>query len=192
MFLLGRPSAELVRHFIEQQRPLPFTYSEVGATRTSPPAGYRVDHNRIQLGSGEQGYARAVEALKRWQQFDLGWVRIASPEIPVEQDAVVAVEIKAFGLWSLTCARIVYVINNPGDAKARFGFAYGTLPGHVEQGEERFLVEWKADDSVWYDIYAFSRPRLVMAKLGLPFCRMLQKRFAGDSMAAMRLKIRVD
>ena len=190
MFLLQRPSAELVRNFIEQQRPLPFTYSEVGATRASPPATYLVDHNRIQLGSGEQTYSRAVAALKRWQQFDLGWVRIASPEIPVEENAVLAVEIKSFGVWSLNSARVVYVIDNPGDAKARFGFAYGTLPGHVEQGEERFLVEWKADDSVWYDIYAFSRPRHVMARLGLPFCRMLQKRFARDSMAAMGTAVR--
>jgi len=190
MFLLQRPSAELVRSFIEQQRRLPFTYSEVGATRGSPPAAYRVDHNRIQLGSGEQTYSRAVAALKRWQQFDLGWVRIATPEIPVEEDAVVAVEIKALGLWSLNSAKVVYVIDHPGDAKVRFGFAYGTLPGHVEQGEERFLVDWKADDSVWYDIYAFSRPRHVMARLGLPFCRMLQKRFARESMAAMETAVR--
>ena len=190
MFLLQRPSAELVRDFIEQQRPLNFTYSEVGATRATPPTNYRVDHNRIQLGSGEHTYSRAAAAVKRWQQFDLGWVRIASPEIPVEEDAVVAVEIKAFGLWSLNSARVVYLIENAGDAKARFGFAYGTLPGHVEQGEERFLVEWKADDSVWYDIYAFSRPRHVMARLGLPFCRMLQKRFARDSMAAMKHAVR--
>ena len=190
MFLLQRPSAELVHSFIEQQRRLPFTYSEVGATRARPPATYRVDHNRIQLGSGEQTYSRAVAALKRWQQFDLGWVRIATPEIPVEEDAVVAVEIKALGLWSLNSAKVVYVIDHPGDAKVRFGFAYGTLPGHVEQGEERFLVDWKADDSVWYDIYAFSRPRHVMARLGLPFCRMLQKRFARESMAAMETAVR--
>src|SRR5687767_15926253 len=102
MFLLQRPSAELVRSFIEQQRRLPFTYSEVGATRGSPPAAYRVDHNRIQLGSGEQTYSRAVAALTRWHQFDLGWVRIATLEIRVEEDAVVAVEIKALGLWSLS------------------------------------------------------------------------------------------
>ncbi len=185
MFLLRRPSDELVRDFIEQQRTLPFTYPEVGATLNTPPAGYRLDHNRIQLGAGEQTYRRAVQALKRWQQFDLGWVRVASPDVVLEEGAVVAVEIKAFGVWSLNTARVVYIIDDSCGVKARFGFAYGTLPGHVEQGEERFLVEWLADDTVWYDIYAFSRPRHVMAKAGLPFCRMLQKRFARDSLAVM-------
>lgn len=49
---------------------------------------------------------------------------------------------------------------------ARFGFAYGTLPGHVESGEERFQIEWhRSDDSVWYDILAFSRPNHPLARL---------------------------
>ena len=69
----------------------------------------------------------------------------------------------------------------------RYGFAYGTLPGHAESGEERFNVEWhEQDDAVWYDIVAFSRPQQFLARLGYPFARRLQKRFARDSAAAMR------
>jgi uncharacterized protein (UPF0548 family) len=72
-------------------------------------------------------------------------------------------------------------------AGQRFGFAYGTLPGHAESGEERFTVEWhEADGAVWYDILAFSRPRRLLARLGYPLARRLQKRFARDSAAAMR------
>jgi len=68
----------------------------------------------------------------------------------------------------------------------RFGFAYGTLPGHVESGEERFLIEWdRADNCVWYDILAFSRPRHILAWLGYPWVRHLQKRFRQESGAAM-------
>lgn len=191
MFLLRRPSAEVVHNFIEQQRTLPFTYSQVGATLTTPPAGYRVDHNRIQLGSGEQTYSRGVDALKRWKQFDLGWVRIATPEVALEKDAVVAVEIRACGLWSLNAARVVYLIDDSPDTRGKFGFAYGTLPGHAEQGEERFMVEWLADDSVWYDIYAFSRPRHPLARLTQPLVRTLQRRFARDSLAAMKAALAV-
>ena len=67
----------------------------------------------------------------------------------------------------------------------RFGFAYGTLPGHAERGEERFSVEYHAEnDSVWYDLFAFSRPG-PLARLAYPFARSLQKRFARDSKAAM-------
>ena len=67
-----------------------------------------------------------------------------------------------------------------------FGFAYGTLPSHIERGEERFLVECDpVDGSVWYDILAFSQPRHVLAKLGYPYVRRMQKRFGRDSAAAM-------
>ena len=39
---------------------------------------------------------------------------------------------------------------------------------------------------MWYDILAFSRPRQLLARLGYPFARRLQKHFARDSAAAMR------
>jgi uncharacterized protein (UPF0548 family) len=79
----------------------------------------------------------------------------------------------------------VSVVDEGGPAR-RYGFAYGTLPGHAESGEERFTVEWhEADAAVWYDILAFSRPQHFLARLGYPFARRLQRRFAKDSVAAM-------
>ena len=73
----------------------------------------------------------------------------------------------------------------------RFGFAYGTMAEHAESGEERFTVEWDRDeDTVWYDILAFSRPRQMLARLGYPLSRLLQKRFAEDSKAAMLEAVR--
>ena len=72
----------------------------------------------------------------------------------------------------------------------RYGFAYGTLPEHVERGQESFVVEWdRRDDSVWYDIFAYSMPNHLLAKLGYPITRFLQKRFARDSMEAMRRSV---
>ena len=68
----------------------------------------------------------------------------------------------------------------------KFGFAYGTLPGHVARGEERFQVEWHADtDRVFYDILAYSQARSALFRLGSPVTRLLQKRFAADSKQAM-------
>ena len=93
---------------------------------------------------------------------------------------------RAFGLWWLNAARIVYAVDEATESVARYGFAYGTLPGHVEAGEERFLVEWdRRDDSVWYDIRAFSRPRHILTRLGKWQVRRLQQRFRDDSAAAM-------
>jgi uncharacterized protein (UPF0548 family) len=60
----------------------------------------------------------------------------------------------------------------------------------MESGEERFSVEWRRDDdSVWYDILAFSRPRHLLARLAMPLSRSLQRRFARDSLEAMRRTI---
>jgi uncharacterized protein (UPF0548 family) len=185
MFLLREPSEETVRRFIASQAELPFSYSEVGGTRSSLPTDYTVDHNRIVLGRGEDTYRRAVQALQSWKQFDLGWVKIVPSGTAVEAGAVVAVKARAFGLRSLNACRIVYMLDEDQQLKARFGFAYGTLPDHVECGEERFTVEWHQDDTIWYDILAFSRPQHAAVKLGLPLARMLQKRFAKESLAVM-------
>jgi len=182
MFLLYEPSNSIVATFISSQRTQSFTYSEVGATNGNPPSDFTIDHNRIQLGTGSEIYHRAIEALKQWRQFDLGWVSIVPENVPIEIGATVAVKARAFGSWSLSAARIVYLINE----ERRFGFAYGTLPDHVECGEERFLIEWNEDDdTVWYDILAFSKPRHPLVRLSFPLARMLQKRFARDSMARM-------
>jgi uncharacterized protein (UPF0548 family) len=103
---------------------------------------------------------------------------------------VVAVMAGLFGSWLLNACRIVYVVDEMGPVQ-RYGFAYGTLPEHVESGEERFTVEWhKEDDAVWYDIVAFSRPRQLLIRLGHPFARKLQKRFARDSAAAMQRAVK--
>jgi uncharacterized protein (UPF0548 family) len=181
MFMIGEPTERDVEVFISAQRNLPFTYCEVGATNTTPPSAYNVDHNRIQLGEGGATYARAVVALKEWRQFDLGWVTIVPRGVAVEAGATVAVKARAYGTWSLSAARVVYVINEA----RRFGFAYGTLPDHVERGEERFFVEWLPDNTVWYDILAFSRPQHPLVRLSSPLARRLQRRFARESLSRM-------
>jgi uncharacterized protein (UPF0548 family) len=93
-----------------------------------------------------------------------------------------------FGLWSLNACQIVYVIEEEAAASLlrRYGFAFGTLPGHVERGEERFTVEWhRADDSVSYEVFAFARPAHPLARVSPPFVRLVQRRFAAASLRAM-------
>lgn len=184
MLLVRKPSAELIRQFISHQSKLPFSYREVGASRETPPNGYTIDHNRIKLGTGRESFARAVAALRDWKQFELGWVEIVPGKTPLEVGATVAVRVRTFGFWSLNASRIVYVIDEDRPVK-RFGFAYGTLADHIERGEECFTIEWQKDNSVWYDILAFSRPQHPLVRLGFPLARMLQKRFARESLAAM-------
>ena len=190
MLSLRKPSAERLRDFLTAQSKLDFSYSAVGATAAVPPAGYVVDRTRIKLGEGAGAFAAAKAALERWEHFRLGWVETWPPNTPIQADQVVAVIARLFGLWWLNACRIVYVVDEQGPVQ-RYGFAYGTLPEHAESGEERFTVEWhEADDAVWYDILAFSRPRQPLARLGYPCVRRLQKRFARDSAAAMKKAVK--
>jgi uncharacterized protein (UPF0548 family) len=185
MFSLRKPSGESIRRFLIAQARLDFSYSAVGATVTEPPGGFDVDHSRIKLGDGKPVFRAAKAALQRWKQFDLGWVEARPPETSIQIGEVVAIVARIGGVWSLNACKIVYVVDDSGPT-SRFGLAYGTLPDHAESGEERFLIDWDhADDSVWYDILAFSRPHHPLARLGYPFVRKTQKRFARESAAAM-------
>lgn len=185
MVFLRRPSNETIRKFLDSQASLDLTYSAVGATAGTPPAGYSVDHTRFKLGQGEDVFARAQHALIEWEQFRLGWVEAWPPGTPIRTGEVLAVLARTFGLWWLSACRIVYVVGDTGPIR-RFGFAYGTLPDHAGQGEERFLVEWDPESGdVWYSILAFSRPNWVSTHLVYWHMRRLQKRFGRGSVAAM-------
>jgi len=162
------------------------SYSEVGATASSPPRHYNVDHARIQLGQGEAVWNRAVKAVQAWQMFNIPWLTLFWPDSPIRAGTNVVVMVRHFGFWSLNACRIVYMVEDEAAYRRRHGFAYGTLSDHAEQGEERFTVEWnREDDAVWYDILAFSRPRTLLAIMGYPLSRSLQRRFAAASKAAM-------
>jgi len=186
LFLLTQPTDEQIRNIIAAQRNAAFSYPAVGATGGTIPAGYMLDHNRVRLGAGEATFERATAAVRRWGMFDTGWMRLCWPDAPIAPGTTVVVLASLPGLWSLNVCRIVYTIDAEDATSRRVGFAYGTLPVHEALGEERFQVEWNhPDDSVWYDILAFSRPKSLMARLGYPVARLMQQRFGRDSKRAM-------
>ncbi|HET9927204.1 MAG TPA: DUF1990 domain-containing protein [Rubrobacter sp.] len=188
MFLFDEPSPQRISRFLDAQRDAPFSYDEVGATRkdAETPTGFAVDHNRARLGRGRDAFERAVAALYSWKMFDVGWARLVPVEAPVEVGTTVAVLARHYGFHSLNPCRISYTIEEDEGDLVRRGFAYGTLPEHGERGEERFTVEWRSEDgSVFYDLYALSRPNHLLAWLGYPLARRLQRRFARDSQRAM-------
>jgi uncharacterized protein (UPF0548 family) len=186
LFSLQRSSEEAIREHLGRQSQEPFSYPDVGCSKEAIRfRGYALDHNRVLLGHGASVFRLAKAALERWEMFNLGWVQLCWPSTQVTVGAIVGVLAQALGIWSLNACRVVYTLDETGWPK-RFGFAYGTLPDHAESGEERFSVEWhRGDDSVWYDLLAFSRPHHLAAKLGYPYTRSLQKHFAADSLRAM-------
>jgi len=182
---LRKPAADILSQFLAEQAALDFSYSAVGATSSTPPSGYVVDRTRVELGAGASVFETAKAGLQRWQQFQLGWVEAWSPDTPLEVGQVVAIMGWAAGFWWLNSCRIAYTVDESGST-TKFGFAYGTLPGHVESGEERFLIQWDRDtDQVSYDILAFSKPNHILTRLGYPLARCSQKRFGRDSAVSM-------
>ena len=186
MLLLGKPSIDRIQRFLDDQRLLDLSYPSVGATALNPPPGYVMDHTRIGLGAGEKVFDAAKAGLEQWEHFRLSWLEAWPSDTPIRTGEVVAIIARTAGVTWMNACRIVNVVDEDGRIR-RFGYAYGTLPDHAAKGEERFLIEWdRSDDSVWYDILAVSRPRHVLAKLGYPIVRRLQKKFGRDSAAAMK------
>ena len=186
MILLREPSDAKIRRFLDGQRTLPFSYPEIGASRDGAPPGYSLNHHRGRLGQGPETFERAAGAIRRWKMYETGWTRLLWPEAPISEGTVVGILGHHLGFLSLNACRIAYTLEDDGPVR-RYGFAVGTLPGHVERGEERFTVEWHAaDDSVFYDLFAFSRPAHPLARAAPPIARLIQHRFAADSLRGMR------
>ena len=139
MITLRKPSRAALDAFRSAQARLDFTYAGVGATAGTPPPGHVVDRTRIKLGDGEGVFRAARAALERWEHFRLGWVEAGPADTPIRAGEVVAVVARVLGVWWANACRIVYAVDEAGPV-SRFGFAYGTLPGNAESGEERFLV----------------------------------------------------
>jgi uncharacterized protein (UPF0548 family) len=186
VLLLREPSDAKIRRFLDGQRFLPFSYPDVGASRDGSPLGYGVNYHRGRLGTGKEVFARSVEALRHWKMYETGWTRLCWPDAPVAEGTVVGVVGRHLGIRSLNACRVAYVYREEEPSLQRYGFAVGTLPGHVERGEERFTVEWNAtDDTVSYEVFAFSRPAHPLVRLAGPLARLIQRRFAPDSLQSM-------
>jgi uncharacterized protein (UPF0548 family) len=183
VFFLRKPNRATLARLLSTDQTNPFSYAAVGGTQKDAPPGYRPDHNRILLGRGLDRFKSARAAIDDWKMFDLDWIELFPARPSIQIGTAVAVVVRHLGFWSMNISRIVYVVNE----ESRYGFAYGTLPCHSEEGEERFLVEHDpATAEVWYDLYAFSRPKHPLARIGYPISRHLQKRFARESLAAMK------
>ena len=152
-----------------------------GAHSASGNAGFAHDLTRSLLGTGEADFNAACEALAGWKNFDLGWVRVANPAAEIRIGQVVAVLAQTFGVWSANLSVITDVVRSA----TLFGFVYTTTTIHMEEGQERFVLELQQDGSVLYTIEAWSRPRHLLARLGYPVARAMQSRFARGSHSRM-------
>ena len=147
---------------------LALTYPEVGATARTLPSGYRHIRREYRIGSGRDRFEHAAEAVMRYGMLRGAGLQVAAT---TEVARVGTDVLGRLGPFSAPC-RVVYVTDEPN----RRGFAYGSLPGHAVSGEEMFGVRYdSADDAVYSEVVAFSRPARWWSRLGSPVLTLAQR-----------------
>jgi len=147
----------------------PFTYVEVGATNGDLPAGYRRVEVSQRLGAGEAWFDTAAARLMSWEMHRRAGLRVEA-DSDAAPGCVALLRAPVGPFWIGAPVRVIDVVDEPTLA----GFTYGTLPGHPESGEERFLVRLDPDGTVRGEIRAFSRPGRLLTRLGGPLARRMQ------------------
>jgi uncharacterized protein (UPF0548 family) len=169
----------------------PFTYEQVGATRDELlPSGYAHVSRDVVIGHGPTCFHDATEALLSWQMHREAGLSVAADAARATAGALVVLR-AGWGPLSITIpCRVVYSVDSSVDSsvdtKDCRGFAYGTLPGHPEQGEEAFTVRLTQDNEVRLRIRAFSRPATALARAGGPFTRLVQEHVTDRYVRSLR------
>ncbi|MFF0741220.1 DUF1990 family protein [Streptomyces sp. NPDC004111] len=154
-----------------------FTYAWTGATRTGDgrcPAGFRPLLVRVRIGEGPAVQRAAGAAVLEWRMHRAVGVTVDAEADRAAPGVGVVVGLGAGRHRIEAPCRVVWTV----DEERRAGFAYGTLTGHPECGEEAFLVEMADDGGVWFTVRAFSRPAAWYARAGGPVTRLLQRAYA--------------
>jgi uncharacterized protein (UPF0548 family) len=171
MIVVSRDRQKLLADVLERARHDEVNYDGVGQSRSNgQPSGYHHDRLVSPVGHGETDWARAQEAIRRWQAHRGAGLTVTPEASPIEEGGTVVVSRNLGPVLLVAPCRIVYTTATA----TRFGFGYGTLPGHPEQGEEAFHVSFDNGEVV-AEIVAFSRPADLPTRLAGPLARQIQK-----------------
>ncbi|MGY1695140.1 DUF1990 family protein [Geodermatophilus sp. SYSU D00814] len=167
----------------EGLRDAPLTYAEVGATREPElPAGYLHGAWTEAVGSGRVTFERVAAAVFDWTPQRSVGLRVRASGSPGEVGTVVVLTAGLPRLgYDIPC-RVVWA-STTGDER---GFAYGTLPGHPESGEERFTVRLAEGGDVVVSIRVFSRLATPAARAVPPVSRFVQGLATRRYLASLR------
>lgn len=186
MITIRQPTDSEILSMLRAVADMPFSYDAVGCLTRATPTGFKRDVAVFALGTGEAAWEAAKTAIRKWVIFPSDLVSTVRLSDEVVSGTVLAVVCHTAGVWVVCPTRIISVTDGYADGAHRFGFTYGTLPGHVESGEERFQVEWdETTGSVTYHIEAVSRPNHPLCWLSYPYARLMQRRFRERSGAAI-------
>ncbi len=176
-FSVTRPGSAVLGKTLATQSSLPATFDGP----LQPTAGFRFARRLEPLGTGEDVFARAVQGLQAWAVYP-GWMTLYPHPALVQKGVCVAFVTGVTPFWTVSAVRIAEVERSPG----RFAFTLRTLPQHALSGAERFCVYRDEEDAVWFELTALSTPQHPLARLGSPAVRLVQRRFARDSVRSLR------
>jgi uncharacterized protein (UPF0548 family) len=163
---------------VTQLDSLRLSYPEVGATRSLDADWlgdrYLVFDETWEVGTGRRDFEAASECLMTLEMQRAAGLAVAMAPDLVEEGSTFRLGIGIGGLRLEAPCRVVYTLD---DAPNSSGFAYGTLDGHPESGEVRFEIGLEAEEGpVHMRIASFSRPASVLARLGGPVTRFIQRK----------------
>jgi uncharacterized protein (UPF0548 family) len=157
------------------------TYPQAGATGGVLPPGYHHLRRSVTIGSGEQAFTAAADALAGWLVQLRAGLTVSASSATAQPGSVVMLGLGVAGLRVHAPCRVVYVVDQPGQR----GFAYGTLPGHPERGEEAFTVCQHRDGTVAFTVTAFSAPASPLARAAGPLGRAIQHHLTSRYLRAL-------
>lgn len=171
---------ELTRAEIERLRATPYSYDHVGSTLIGrrPPGTHELTRSRTLR---TRDLDAAAARLLSWEAQRGAGLSVRAEPGPIATDAVVLMRLGLGPLGLPAPCRVVGVLD---DADRR-GFAYGTLAGHPEAGEELFLLERGGDGSVVFTVRAYSRPAGPLTRAAGPIGRIAQRVMADRYLRAL-------
>jgi uncharacterized protein (UPF0548 family) len=155
---------------LERYQHLDVTYPQVGATAGSLPSGYGHTRASRVVSSESDDLDAIAEFLLSWRMHEHAGFSVAASRERVEPGAIVELS-QRIALVPISAACRVIAVT---DELARRGFAYGTLPGHPECGEELFMLEAVRGTGVVATVTAFSRPATALSRAAGPIGRRVQ------------------
>ncbi|TDW70237.1 DUF1990 family protein [Kribbella pratensis] len=165
---------------LEDLAGLRFGYDVVGSTRyDETPEGYHRLECRERIGHGDEVFRRAADALLGWQMQPAAGLPMTATDSPPRIGTnslgrlgpgllIGRSPLARIGL-PVPC-RVVWTVNEPD----RIGFAYGSLQGHPEAGEESFVIT-REPDGIYFTIRAYSRGATWYTRLAGPLARKAQQ-----------------
>ncbi len=146
------------------------------------PRGYRKLLRVAVIGTAER-FPEASEEVLDWQvqrRSGIAALSESGDDAPRASEGLEGtVQVPLLGRTVTAPFRVTRVIREPD----RVGFAYGTLRGHPEVGEEAFLVRRIGTETV-FELRALSRPAFPYA-LAAPVGLLLQQRFSDRYLRAL-------